>query len=107
VRDSHGCEYEEGPLTATTSNPCGSPRTYRAEVTYTEGRRPRRFLWPKRYRAWVVTSPDLPNSTVLSDSLAEAKAMFFEHIRFMTDFPGPLIVTGFDSAKTEVLERPQ
>jgi hypothetical protein len=91
----------------TTSNPCGSPRTYRAEVVYTEGRRPRRFLWPKRYRAWVVTSPDLPMSTVLADSLTEAKALFFEHIRFVTDFHGPLLVFGFDTAKTEASERPQ
>lgn len=90
-----------------TSNPIGSPRSYCADVIYTEGRRPRRFLWPKRYRAWVVTSKQLPRSTVVASSAEEAKRLFFEHIRFVTDFQGPLIVFGFDKARVEVLERPQ
>lgn len=92
-------------LTGTT-NPVGSPRTYCVDVLYTEGRRPRRFLWPKRYRTWAVTSCQLPGSTVLADTLEEAKARFFEHIRFVTGFQGPLIVFGFDKAKVDASEGP-
>jgi hypothetical protein len=81
-------------------------RHFRVKVEYAEGRRPRRFLWPKRYATWVATSPDLPGSCILARSLDELQRRFFEHIRFMTDFEGAIFVAGFERAALSADARP-